>query len=146
MWSWVKLRLPSESSVLSRVTDGHPEFDDDEPFLTPANQKLKSGHKREERFMQFTRRLRESVRNGEITTSIRIWQSPRVKVGNRYRMADGYIAIDAIHDITLEDITPRLARESGFSSVPDLLRVAKHGSGVHVYLVSFHYEGALVPE
>ena len=110
--------------------------------MTLGDQMMESGHKREERFMQFTRRLRPSIRSGEITTSIRIWQSPRVKVGNRYRMEDGVIAVDAIHEIALEDITPRLVRESGFSSVPDLLRVAKHGSGVHVYLVQFHFETA----
>ena len=34
----------------------------------------------------FTKRLREGVRNGTITCSIRIWKSPRVKVGYRYRM------------------------------------------------------------
>lgn len=91
--------------------------------------------------MQFTRRLRASVRNGEITTSIRIWQSPRVKAGHRYRMEEGHIAVDAIHEITIEDITPRLARESGFSGVPDLLRVARHGSGRRVYLARTIHEG-----
>ncbi len=92
--------------------------------------------------MQFTRRLRASIRTSEITTSIRVWQSPRVKVGGRYRMEDGHIVVETIHEILFADITPRLARESGFSSVPDLLRVARHGSGVHVYLVSFRFEAA----
>jgi hypothetical protein len=39
----------------------------------------------------------------------------------------------------LEDITPALARRSGFESVADLLKVAKHGRGENVYLVRFHY-------
>ncbi len=90
--------------------------------------------------MQFTRRLRAAVHNGEITTSIRVWKSPRVKVGHRYAMEDGSIEVEAIHEITLADITPRLAWESGFSSVPDLLRTARHGSGQHLYLVRFHFE------
>jgi hypothetical protein len=37
----------------------------------------------------FTRRLRDRVRSGEITCSVRIWQRPRVTAGNRYRMEEG---------------------------------------------------------
>ncbi len=96
--------------------------------------------------MQFTRRLGCSVRSGEITSSVRVWKSPRVKVGHRYRMEDGCIVVDSIHEISFGDITPQLARESGFSSVPDLLKVARHGNGVHVYLVRFHFEPAHLPE
>jgi hypothetical protein len=87
----------------------------------------------------FTKRLRDGVRNGEITCSIRIWMRPHVKVGNRYRMEEGAIEVDSIVPITLEDITPQLARESGFKGVIDLLKVAKHGPGENVYLVRFHY-------
>ena len=92
--------------------------------------------------MHFIKRLRAAVRNGEITTSIRIWQRPRVTVGGRYAMETGHIVVTSIHAIELADITPRLARESGFAGVADLLKVAKHGSGRNVYLVSFHFEDA----
>jgi hypothetical protein len=87
----------------------------------------------------FTKRLRDRVRSGEITCSVRIWQSPRVKVGARYPMDNGMIEIDSIESIGLADITPELARESGFEGVIDLLKVAKHGKGEYVYLVRFHY-------
>jgi hypothetical protein len=89
--------------------------------------------------MQFTQRLREEVRRGEITCSVRIWTRPHVKVGNRYALGAGQIEIDSILPITLGDITPALARESGFKGVVDLLKVAKHGKGENVYLVRFHY-------
>jgi hypothetical protein len=89
----------------------------------------------------FTKRLRDRVRSGEITTSIRIWQSPKVKAGGRYAMEDGHIEVESIERIELSDITPRMAVESGFLGVVDLLKVAKHGSGQNVYLVRFHYEG-----
>ena len=90
--------------------------------------------------VQFTKRLREPIKNGEITTSVRIWKRPRVKVGNRYSLGEGYVIVDRLSEIEFEDITPRLARESGFSSVAELLKVAKHGVGENVYLVEFHYE------
>ena len=91
--------------------------------------------------MIFTKRLREGVRRGEITTSIRIWMRPHVTVGKRYRMDDGEIEIESILPIGLGDVTPELARESGFKGVVDLLKVAKHGPGENVYLVRFHYVG-----
>jgi hypothetical protein len=98
--------------------------------------------------MVFTKRLREGVRRGEITCSVRIWQRPRVKAGNRYRMEEGEIEIESITPIGFPDITPQLARESGFLGIVDLLKVAKHGRGENIYLVRFHYippGGKLVP-
>ena len=64
---------------------------------------------------------------------------PHVKVGNRYGMEEGEIEVDSVLPISLADITPELARESGFKGVVDLLKVAKHGKGENVYLVRFHY-------
>jgi len=90
--------------------------------------------------MQFAKPLRERVRNGSITTSIRIWQSPRVKAGGRYGMEGGSIVVTSIREITLNDISDSLARESGFRSLADLLQTARHGSGHKVYFVRFHYE------
>src|ERR1700724_1005564 len=89
--------------------------------------------------MMFTRRLRDGVRSGEITCSVRIWMRPHVRVGARYPMEEGAIEIDSIEPIGFPDITPELARESGFLGVLDLLKVAKHGKGENVYLVRFHY-------
>src|SRR6266480_2767832 len=89
--------------------------------------------------MVFTKRLREGVRRGEITCSVRIWKSPHVKVGGRYRMEEGEIEVDSIKPIGFPDITPALAREPGFMGVVDLLQVAKHGKEETIYLVRFHY-------
>ena len=92
--------------------------------------------------MVFTKRLREGVRRGEITCSVRIWQRPHVKVGGRYPLGDGAIEVTALREIELADITPELARRSGFAGVIDLLKVAKHGPGERVFLVEFEYRPA----
>ena len=89
--------------------------------------------------MVFTKRLREGVRRGRIRCSVRIWLRPHVKVGGKYPVDDGHVVVDSIEEISLEDITYDLARESGFQSVADLLSVAKHGKGERVYLIRFHY-------
>jgi len=89
--------------------------------------------------MVFTKSLRERIRSGRIRSSIRIWQRPHVKVGGRYPMDNGHVVVDSIEPMTQRGITEDLARESGFASVADLLRIAKHGPGRKVYLIRFHY-------
>ncbi len=89
--------------------------------------------------MVFTKHLREPVLRGEITCSVRIWQRPHVKVGGRYALGPGSIEVTSIRQITLDHITPELARRSGFDGVVGLLKVAKHGPGENVYLVEFEY-------
>ena len=89
--------------------------------------------------MMFTKRLREPVMRGEVTCSVRIWRNPRVKAGGRYPLGPGFIEVTSIHRIDLADVTPALARRSGFAGLIDLLKVAKHGSGQNVYLVEFEY-------
>ena len=87
--------------------------------------------------MVFTKRLREAVMRGEITCSVRIWRRAHVKLGGRYRLGPGAIEVTGLREISLADITPGLARRSGFAGVVDLLKVAKHGPGERVFLVDF---------
>jgi hypothetical protein len=89
--------------------------------------------------MVFAKRLREGVRQGKITCTVRIWKRLHVRVGGRYRMDEGEVEVDSIEPIGLPDITPQLARDSGFAGVLDLLKVAKHGTGDQIYLIRFHY-------
>jgi hypothetical protein len=87
----------------------------------------------------FTKRLREGIRRGRIRCSVRVWTHPHVKVGGRYAMDEGQIVVDSIEPIEIADITHDLARESGFPSVDELLKIARHGKGENVYLIRFHY-------
>lgn len=89
--------------------------------------------------MTFTKRLRESIRRGEITCTVRFWTCPRVRVGGRYRMEEGEVEVDSIEPIAIQEITPQLARESGFLGVIDSLKVAKHSKGDNIYVIRFHY-------
>ncbi len=93
--------------------------------------------------MMFTKRLREPVMRGEVTCSVRIWQRPHVKVGGRYPLGDGAIEVTSIREIGLPDVTPELARRSGFQGLVDLLKVARHGPGERVFLVEFEYRPAV---
>ena len=88
--------------------------------------------------MQFIKGLRDRVRSGEVTCSVRLWQRPHVKIGGRYAMAPGEIIVTAVNEISLAEVTPELARLSGFTGLVDLLKVAKHGAGRRVF-VEFRY-------
>lgn len=90
--------------------------------------------------MQFLRALRDRIRRGEITTTVRLWQRPHVKVGGRYALPPGEVVVTRIFEVSLTDITPELARASGFAGVVDLLKVAKHGAGRRVFVIEFRYE------
>jgi len=89
--------------------------------------------------MQFLASLRDRVRTGEITSSVRLWQRPHVRVGGRYPLSPGHIVVTRLFEISLADVTPELARQSGFAGVVDLLKVAKHGPGRRVFLIEFRY-------
>ena len=93
--------------------------------------------------MTFTKRLHELIASGEVTCSVRIWHTPRVKVGKRYALGEGAVEVTAIREIGWDDITPELARRSGFAGVVDLLKVARHSAGQRVFLVDFeHHPGS----
>lgn len=89
--------------------------------------------------MTFTKRLHPGIIAGEITQTLRIWHSPRAKVGGRYPFADGEIEVTRIREIELSDVTPDMARRQGFAGLVDLLKVAKHGAGQRVFLIDFEY-------
>lgn len=60
-------------------------------------------------------------------------------------MDEGAIEVDSIRAISLADITPDLARRSGFKDVVELLKIAKHGSGENIYLIRFRYSPSFLP-
>ena len=87
--------------------------------------------------MMFAKPLRTRVRSGEITRSVRIWLTPRVKVGGRYPLLDGFIEVTRLQEIDLADLDEALARGSGFDSLQALMETARHGRGERVFLVDF---------
>ena len=89
--------------------------------------------------MMFAKPLRERVIRGEITRSVRIWQTPRVRIGGRYPLGGGHIEVTHITEVDIGDVDERLARETGFESLEALLAVARHGRGERVFLVDFQY-------
>jgi hypothetical protein len=87
--------------------------------------------------MMFTKSLRPRVRAGEITSSVRIWLAPRVRIGGRYPLLDGQVEVTGITEVDLADITDEVARRGGFESRNALLATARHGRGERVFIIDF---------
>jgi hypothetical protein len=87
--------------------------------------------------MMFAKPLRERVRSGEITTSVRIWLTPRVKIGGRYPLLDGQIEVVRLQEVDLDDVTEAMALEGGLESLEALMKTARHGRGERVFIVDF---------
>ena len=83
--------------------------------------------------MLFKTRFHDGIRSGLITSTVRVWKRPHVKLGGRYALGEGAIVVDRVHETRLDDVTPALARRSGFASVVDLLKTAKHCRGARVH-------------
>ena len=95
--------------------------------------------------MQFIKALQERIRSGEVTSSVRLWQRPHVRVGGRYSLPPGEIVVTSLLEMPLADVTPELARRSGFTGLAALLKIAKHGPGRRVFLVEFRYVRPATP-
>lgn len=91
--------------------------------------------------MTFAKPLRPRVMAGEITKSVRIWQTPRVRIGGRYPLGPGHIEVTHLTEIDRSDVNDALARETGFDSLEALIGVAQHGRGERVFIVEFVYRG-----
>jgi len=54
-------------------------------------------------------------------------------------LSPGPVVVTALTEMSLENITPALARRSEFVAVVDLLKTAKHGPGRRVFVIEFRY-------
>ena len=89
--------------------------------------------------MQFSRMLRDRVKSGEITTSVRFWKYPQVMSGGHYRLDPGEVIVTSVREINFDEISETMAKKSGFSSLAELLKTVQHGTGHHIYFIRFYY-------
>ena len=82
---------------------------------------------------------------GEVTCSIRIWQSPRVRVGGRYPLGPGHVEVTRMVEIDLDDVTAELARRSGFADLDDLMAIARPRRGRRGVRVALEVRGPKAP-
>ena len=97
--------------------------------------------------MQFSRELRAAVLSGDITLTFRLWRTPKVKAGNRYRVDTGWVAVDAIELVPFGTIDAADLRRTGEADLEALRARTAHAGPVDddtpVWRIEFHaVEGA----
>jgi hypothetical protein len=96
--------------------------------------------------VEFSQALRHGVLSGDISVSIRLWKSPRVQPGRRYRVGAGEIEIDSIEPMPFAEVTTEDVRRSGERDLESLRARAAHAGPIDddtlVYRVGFHVVGS----
>jgi len=91
----------------------------------------------------FPVRFWDGLTDGSVTVAFRYWKRPTVKTGGTLVSPVGVLAIDAVEQATLRDISAGDARAAGYPSraalVTDLGRHRRPGTILH--RIAFHYAG-----
>jgi len=92
--------------------------------------------------MEFARELRDGVLSGDITVSVRLWKRPKVRVGGRYPVGPGWVAVDSIEVLPFSLVSAADVQASGEPDREALRRRAAHAGPIDddtlVYRVAFH--------
>jgi hypothetical protein len=74
----------------------------------------------------FRSEQQRKVEAGEVSITYRAWQSPRVRVGERYRVGAGSILIDSCEPVSAASISDKDAIVAGFPDREALIRAAAY--------------------
>jgi len=92
--------------------------------------------------VEFSRELRQYVLSGDITATFRLWQRPKVKPGDIYRVGDGQIEVDSVELIPFSAIDKTDIRRAGEADLESLRARAAHAGPIHddtlLYRIEFH--------
>jgi hypothetical protein len=70
----------------------------------------------------FKKRFHAGLVNGSVTRTFRLWDTPRVKAGGRYRVHPiGVVEVRSVSRVTLGTLTDHDAQRAGFESKVELL-------------------------
>ncbi len=101
----------------------------------------------------FKKKFLPAIRQGEKTQTIRLWKWRMMRAGQRsYIPGAGYIRIDQVEQVRLEDLTDEDAIPDGFATA-DALRTEineiyaeKVAAGYQAFRVVFHLLEELAPQ
>ncbi len=92
----------------------------------------------------FKKRFLPAIRSGEKTQTIRLWKWRRMRAGQRsYIPGAGYIAVDTVDEVRLDDLTDDDARPDGFETADALraelqtLYLEQLAAGYRAYRIRF---------
>lgn len=90
--------------------------------------------------MRIPRPVLDGVVEGTVTLAFRRWDRPRARAGAEHRTAVGLVAIDAVDEVSVDEITEADARAAGSASRDELLAFLDKGSGP-IYRMRLRHAG-----
>ena len=92
--------------------------------------------------MLFPQRFLTGLADGSVTLAFRRWRRPAAKAGGRQRTPVAELAIDAVDEVAVDDLTEADARRAGYADLDELLaELARHPDGT-LYRIELHLAGA----
>ncbi len=80
--------------------------------------------------------------SGDIAVTFRLWRTPKVKAGGRYRVGPGQIEVDSIELVPFASIDETDVQRSGHADRESLRRRAAHAGPIAedtlLYRIEFH--------
>ena len=80
--------------------------------------------------------------SGDITVTFRLWRSPKVTVGGRYRVGPGQIEVDSVEVLPFVEIDESDLLPAGETDLESLRRRAAHAGPIRddtlVHRIEFH--------
>jgi hypothetical protein len=90
----------------------------------------------------FPQRFLTGLADGSVTLAFRRWRRPAARDGGRQRTPVGELAIDAVDEVAVDDLTEADARRAGYADLDELLaELARHPDGT-LYRIELHLAGA----
>ena len=89
----------------------------------------------------FPQRFHAGLADGSVTLAYRRWRRPSVKAGGRQRTPVGELAIDAVDEVAVDEITEADARRAGYADRAELMtELARRPEGM-LYRIELHHAG-----
>jgi hypothetical protein len=90
----------------------------------------------------FPQRFWSGLADGSVELAFRRWRRPGVKAGGTQLTPVGVLAIDALDEVDVGDLTEDDAQRAGYRNRAELLiELDRHQDGV-LYRIAFHHAGA----
>jgi hypothetical protein len=89
--------------------------------------------------MLFSPRYAEAITDGSLTLTFRRWKRTQAVAGNRYRTPGGFIDVDAVDIVDIDQITDDEARRAGYASAADLVADLRGPADRSLFRSEFHH-------
>jgi hypothetical protein len=89
--------------------------------------------------MLIPKRFWEPIEQGEVTVTFRRWKRSQVVAGRVYRTAAGRLAVEAVDEVTPQEISDDDARRAGYPDADALRRDLRGEEGQPVFRIRFRH-------